>query len=303
LRDREDDAPGAVDIQEILRKVRLIELYTRKMVNEIFAGRYNSAFKGTGMEFSDVRLYQPGDDYRSIDWNVTSRTGEVHVKQFKEEREMTIVFAADVSPSMRFGTLGKLKSEVAAEVCALLAFSAIRNQDRVGLYLFSDGPELFIPPKKGKEHVLRIIRDILYFQPSGRGTDVQESLSALSGLLPRRATVFLCSDFLSLPGSGLGVFSRRHDLTALWVEDPAERRLPDTGWMELQDPETRSTIWANLSARATRRRFAAARDGQRSKVLKTLRTSGADLIRVSSAEDIIMPLVRYFRERAARKAS
>jgi len=292
-----------IDIQEILKKVRYIEIRTRKMVNEVFAGRYQSAFKGTGMEFSDVRLYQPGDDFRSIDWNVTSRTGEVHVKQFQEEREMTILFAVDVSPSMRFGTHERMKSEVVAEVCALLAFSAVRNQDRVGLLLFSGEIELYIPPRKGREHVLRIIREVLYFEPKGRGTDFPQAFSTLSSLLPRRGTLFLCSDFLSPLSTGFPVLCRRHDVTSIWVEDPAERELPPSGWVEVVDPESGTTTWADLGSGSLRNRYRETRGRQRTSIRESILRSGSDLIHLSTGEDFTVPLIRFFQERARRMAS
>lgn len=292
-----------LDIQEILKKVRAIEIHTRKAVDELLAGRYHSAFKGTGMEFSDVRPYQPGDDFRTIDWNVTSRTGQLFVKQFHEEREQTLLFAVDASASMRFGTTGRLKSEVVAEVCALLAFSAIRNQDRVGLYLFTEGRELYLPPRKGSEHVLRLVRELLYFEPSGRGTDFPEAFSTLSRLLHRKATVFLCSDFLSPLGPGLPAMARRHDLTAVWVEDPSERRLPATGWVEMVDPETLESGWVDTSAGILQERFARARERQAAETHAALARSGADLVRLSTGEEILMPLLAYLQTRTRRRAA
>lgn len=292
-----------LDIQEILKKVRAIELHTRKAVNELLAGRYHSAFKGSGMEFSDVRPYQPGDDYRAIDWNVTSRTGQIFVKQFHEERQQTIVFAVDASASMRFGTALRLKSEVVAEVCALLAFSATRNQDRVGLYLFTGARELYIPPTKGREHVLRLVRELLYFEPTGRGTDFPAAFSTLSKLLHRKATVFLCSDFLSPMGPGLAAMARRHDLTAVWVEDAAECRMPRTGWMELFDPETGRKGWVDTSSKSLSTRFAGARERQRTEVAQALARAGADVIRLGTDGDILKPLLGYFQNRARRRVA
>ncbi len=292
-----------LDIQEILKKVRLIEIRTRKAVNEVLAGEYHSLFKGQGVEFRDVRLYQPGDDFRTIDWNVTSRTGELHVKEFHEERQRTLVFAVDVSPSLRFGTAGRLKSEVLAEVCALLAFSAIRSQDRVGLLLFSDRAELFLPPRKGVEHVLRIVREIMYFDPVGRGTDFGEALSALNRLLPRRATVFLCSDFLGPLGRGLSVMARRHDLIALCVEDPAEIRLPATGWLEWADPESGRHGWVRTDSPSLRKRFHAARLRQRHQLAEAFFRAGVDAVTFSTASDVVPPLVALLRQRARRRAA
>jgi len=292
-----------LDIQEILKKVSLIEIRTRKVVNELLAGEYQSTFKGQGVEFMDVRPYQPGDDFRTIDWNVTSRTGELFVKQYHEEREQTLLFAVDVSGSLRFGTTGRLKSEVLAEVVALLAFSAVRNQDRVGLLLFSDRVELFIPPRKGREHVLRLIREIIYFQPAGRGTDFDGALAALSRLFPRRATVFLCSDFLSLPGRALSVMARRHDVTAICVEDPAETELPATGWIEWSDPETGRHGWADTSSPRLREKFKNLRTRQRQMTVAHLRRHGVDLVSLSTAADVVRPLVAFFRRRERRRAA
>jgi uncharacterized protein (DUF58 family) len=286
-----------LDIQEILKKVRLIEIRTRKAVNEVLAGQYHSAFKGQGMEFADVRLYQPGDDYRTIDWRVSSRTGQLHVKQFHEERQRTLVFAVDVSGSLRFGTVGRLKSDVLAEVCALLAFAAIRSQDRVGLLLFSDRVELYIPPRRGAEHVLRLVREILYFEPAGRGTDFGAAFSAITRLLPRRATIFLCSDFQASLGRGLAVLAKRHDLTAVCVEDPAELSLPAAGWVEWSDPETGRHGWTRTSSRSLRRRFHEARLRQKQLLLQALHRSGVHMVNLSTDQDVVAPLAAYFRSR------
>jgi uncharacterized protein (DUF58 family) len=286
-----------LDIQEILKKVRLIEIRTRKAVNEVLAGQYHSAFKGQGMEFADVRLYQPGDDYRTIDWRVSSRTGQLHVKQFHEERQRTLVFAVDVSGSLRFGTVGRLKSDVLAEVCALLAFAAIRSQDRVGLLLFSDRVELYIPPRRGAEHVLRLVREILYFEPAGRGTDFGVAFSAITRLLPRRATIFLCSDFQASLGRGLAVLAKRHDLTAVCVEDPAELSLPAAGWVEWSDPETGRHGWTRASSRSLRRRFHEARLRQKQLLLQALHRSGVHMVNLSTDQDVVAPLAAYFRSR------
>ncbi len=292
-----------LDIPEILKKVRLIEIRTKKAVNEVLAGEYHSLFKGQGVEFRDVRLYQPGDDFRTIDWNVTSRTGELHVKQFHEERQRTLLFAVDVSPSLRFGTAGRLKSEVLAEVAALLAFSAIRSQDRVGLLLFSDRVELFLPPKKGAEHVLRLVREILYFEPQGRSTSFEEAFAALNRLLPRRATVFLCSDFQGTLGAGLKVLARRHDLIAVCVEDPAELSLPPSGWVEWVDPETGRHGWADTSSRTLRKRFHAARLRQRHLLAQTFYRAGVDALTLGTGADVVPPLVSFLRQRARRRSA
>ena len=291
-----------LDIQEVLKKVRLIEIKTRKAVRDVLAGQYHSTFKGHGMEFADVRLYQPGDDYRTIDWNVTARTGQLHVKQHHEERQQTLLLAIDVSGSLRFGTTGRLKSDVLAEVCALLAFSAIRSQDRVGLLLFSDRVELYLPPRKGSEHVLRIIREILYFRPKGRATDFSGAFSAINRLLPRKATVFLCSDFQAPLGRGLPVMARRHDVTAVLVEDPAELALPSSGWIEWTDPETGRHGWVDTRSAALRDRFRDARLRQKEQVLQALSRSEVFAVPLATSADVVGPLVAYFRSRSARGA-
>lgn len=292
-----------LDIQEILKKVRLIEIRTRKAVNDVLAGQYHSAFKGHGMEFNDVRLYQPGDEYRSIDWRVTSRTGELHVKQFDEERQQTLLFAVDVSASLRFGTAGRLKSEVLAEAVALLAFSAVRSQDRVGMVLFTDRVELFIPPRKGREHVLRLIREVMFFEPKGRGTDFPNAFAAISRLMPRKATVFLCSDFQAPLGKGLPVMARRHDVTALLVEDRAEIDLPPSGWVEWVDPETGRHGWADTSHGKLRKRFHETRLRQKQLLLQSLLRAGVPAVSLETDRDVLGPLVNYFRSRGGRRVA
>src|SRR6188474_3275625 len=243
--------------REILKKIRQIELRTNRLVNETLGGQYHSVFKGQGMNFEDVRQYQPGDEVRSIDWNVTARLGEIHgaayVKKFTEERELTVMLVVDVSASGEFGSVHLSKRELAAEVACLFAFSAIRNNDKVGLILFSDHVELFIPPKKGRVHTLRLIREILYFEPKGRGTQPAEALDYLNQVLHRRSVVFLISDFLTPDFSRqLAVTSRRHDLIAIPIVDPREEELPDVGRLTLEDAETGEQIEINTSDRATR---------------------------------------------------
>jgi len=292
-----------LDIQEILKKVRLIEIKTRKAVNEILAGEYHSTFKGQGVEFRDVRQYLPGDDYRSIDWRVTSRTGQLHVKEFHEERERTLLLAVDVSGSLRFGTTTSLKSEILAETCAMLAFSAVKSQDRVGLLLFTDRVELYIPPRKGWEHVLRIVREILYFEPKGTGTDFGVAFSAINSLLPRKAIVFLCSDFQAPVRKGLGVLARHHEVTAIYVEDPAELDLPKTGWVEWVDPESGRHGWTHTGSSVLRERFGEARRRQKQLVFQTLNRVGLDVLDLTTAGDVVGPLVAYFRARARRRTA
>src|SRR5678815_1855820 len=246
--------------RSILKKIRRLELKTRGMVEAAFAGQYRSVFKGRGMNFEEVREYQPGDEVRTIDWNVTARFGEVrgdaYVKKFTEERELTVMLVVDVSASGNFGSVHLSKRELAAEVASLLAFSAIRNNDKVGLILFSDHVELFIAPKKGRAHTLRVIRDILFFEPKGRGTDPADALNFLNQVVHRRSVVFLISDFQTRDFSKeLSVTSRRHDLIAVPIVDPREEELPNVGRLTLEDAETGEQIEVNTSDPSARRAY------------------------------------------------
>ena len=225
--------------REILKKVRRVEIRTRGLVNEVFSGEYHSVFKGQGMNFAEVREYQYGDDIRSIDWNVTARTGDPFVKVFEEERELTVMLVVDVSASGDFGTRERMKGEVAVEICALLAFSAIKNNDKVGLIIFSDRIEKFVPPRKGRPHVLRVLRELFYHKPEGRGTDIRGALEYLTHVIKRRAVVFLVSDFKAPRfEKPLSVAGRRHDLIAVRLGDDRETSLPPLGYMEFEDAET-----------------------------------------------------------------
>ena len=225
--------------KEILKRVRRIEITTRGMVNDVFSGEYHSVFKGRGVEFSEVRQYQIGDDIRTIDWNVTARYGEPFVKVFEEERELTVILMVDASSSGEFGTVELMKGEIAVEICALLAFSAIKNNDNVGLLIFTDKVEKFVPPRKGKSHVLRVLRELLYFRPEDRRTDIRTALDYLNRVVRRRSVVFLVSDFLS-PNyeKALRIANRKHDVVAIQVVDPRETELPEVGYIELEDAET-----------------------------------------------------------------
>ena len=243
--------------KELVKKIRYIQIYTSKAVNDVLAGEYHSVFKGQGMEFDEVRAYQPGDDIRTIDWNVTARTGHPYVKRYVEEREITVFFLVDLSASGSFGSREKLKNEIAAEFCALLAFSAIKNNDKVGLIVFTDVIELFIPPAKGTSHVLRLIRELLYFDPGKKreraGTDIALALDYLGRVLHKRGVVFLVSDFLDQDfEKPLGVLARRHDLIGVTVSDPRESALPDVGLLEIQDAETGATVLVDTGSREVR---------------------------------------------------
>ena len=291
--------------REILKKIRRLELKTRGAVQEAFAGQYRSVFKGRGMNFEEVREYQPGDEVRSIDWNVTARFGEVHgdayVKKFTEERELTVMLVVDVSASGEFGSVNLSKRELAAEVACLLAFSAIRNNDKVGLVLFSDHVEHFITPKKGRAHTLRLIRDILFFAPSGRGTKPGEALAYMNRVLHRRAVVFLISDFQAPDFSKeLSVTARRHDLIAVPIIDPREEELPDVGWLTLEDAETGEQLEINTSDRKTRLRFLQNADAEREARLREFRRKRVDVIALRTDEDYVPALRTFFRTRERR---
>ena len=291
--------------REILKKIRRLELKTRGAVQEAFAGQYRSVFKGRGMNFEEVREYQPGDEVRSIDWNVTARFGEVHgdayVKKFTEERELTVMLVVDVSASGEFGSVNLSKRELAAEVACLLAFSAIRNNDKVGLVLFSDHVEHFITPKKGRAHTLRLIRDILFFAPSGRGTKPGEALAYMNRVLHRRAVVFLISDFQAPDFSKeLSVTARRHDLIAVPIIDPREEELPDVGWLTLEDAETGEQLEINTADRKTRLRFLENADAARETRLREFRRKRVDVIALHTDEDYVPALRTFFRTRERR---
>ena len=292
------------DTREILRKIRRLELRTRRLVESSFAGQYQSVFKGRGMNFEEVRPYSPGDEIRAIDWNVTARTGEPYIKKFTEEREMTVMIVLDVSASGNFGSVQESKRELAAEVAAILAFSAIHNNDKVGLLLFSDKVELFIPPKKGRHHILRLIREMLYFEPKGRGTDLAGALEYMNKLIARRAVVFLISDFFTGDFTRpLTVSARRHDMVALPIVDPAEEELPDVGVILLEDPETGEQIEVDTSRRAITRNYAEL-SALRSKELTSMFGSrGIDMVSLRTDKDYLPVLRNFFDRRGRRMAA
>jgi uncharacterized protein (DUF58 family) len=281
---------GAESVRELLKKVRRIEITTRRVVNEVMAGQYHSVFKGRGMEFSEVREYTPGDDVRIIDWNVTARAGHPYVKVFHEERELTVILMVDASSSLYFGTRDKQKAELAAELCALLAFSAVRNNDRVGLIIFTDKVERSIPPKKGRTHVLRIIREVLFFKPQGKHTDIAAALEYLSRVHKRKAVVFLLSDFMAAGyDKALSIAGKRHDLIAVPLSDPREKQLEPVGLIvvDTQDPRTRE-LFAALAGQA---------DQKRDHVFVSM---DLDNIPVSAGEPYERSLMKFFRARARR---
>jgi uncharacterized protein (DUF58 family) len=290
--------------KEILQAVKAIEIRTRLLVTNVFAGEFGSVFKGRGMEFAEVREYLPGDDVRTIDWNVTARTGVPHVKKFVEERDQTVMFVVDASHSLDFGTVRRMKGEIAAEIAAVLAFSAIRNNDKVGAIMFTDRIELFIPPKKGKKHVLRVIREMLYFEPQRRGTDVGAALEYLSRVIRRKAVVFLISDFLSADYSRpLRVANRRHDLVAITFTDPREEELPPVGLVHFVDAETGEERLVDTSNRAARDAFRERRRRVREERRRLFRKHRVDSIDVRTDRSYIEPLIAFFRRRERELAS
>ncbi len=288
---------------EILKKIRALEIKTKGLVETAFAGDYHSVFKGRGMNFEDVREYQPGDEIRAIDWNVTARLGTAYVKKFTEERELTVVLVVDVSASGSFGSVSQSKRELAAEVACLLAFSAIRNNDKVGLLLFTDRVELFIPPKKGRSHTLRIIREILFFQPEGKGTEPALALDYLNKVVTRRAVVFFISDFQTGDFSrSLAVSGRRHDFIAIHVEDERERVLPNIGIITLEDAETGEQIEINTRDASTRARFSHIAEAQQEELARTLRRNNIDSISLRTGDDYLPALRSFFKQRERRLA-
>ncbi len=291
------------DPKEILQKIRHLELKTKGLVQTAFAGQYRSVFKGRGMNFEEVRQYAPGDEVRTIDWNVTARLGDPYVKKFTEERELTVMLVVDVSASGQFGSVDLSKRELSAEIACVLAFSAIRNNDKVGLILFSDHVELYIPPKKGRSHTLRLIREILYFSPTGRGTDPGQALDYLSKLVPRRAVVFLISDFQAPDFSkSLSATSQRHDLIAIDIIDPGEEELPEVGYLTLEDAETGEQIEINTSDRSVRAAFRHLVDRRHAELQQLLRRQRIDSITLRTDEDYLLPLRAFFRKRERRLA-
>ncbi len=287
--------------REILKKVRRIEIATRGLVNELFSGEYHSVFKGRGMNFAEVREYQYGDDIRAIDWNVTARTGSPFVKVFEEERELTVMLVVDVSASGEFGTIERMKGEIAVELCAVLAFSAIKNNDKVGLIIFSDRIEKFVPPRKGRQHVLRVLRELLYFEPEGRGTNIAAALEYLTHVVRRRAVVFLVSDFLSEGfAKGLSVAGRRHDVIAIRMSDRREWQLPPVGYVEFEDAESGEHVLVNTSDRRFRTAYQANAERTRRSLEETFRKTKVDVIEVRTGEPYVEPLMQFFRERARR---
>ncbi len=288
--------------KELLKKVRQIQIRTSRTVNDVLAGRYHSAFRGRGMEFEEVCPYQIGDDVRLIDWNVSARYGEPYIKKFREERELTVMLVVDASPSGLFGSARQFKLDLATELCAVLAFSAIRSNDKVGLILFSDDVEQYVPAKKGTRHVLRIIRELLYHEPRGRGTDIAQALNFLNRVTVRKSVCFLVSDFLAADYEpALRIARRRHDLIPIVVTDPRELELPKVGLIELEDPETGERMVVDTASRSVRRRYAAnarQRSAERETMFRRMDTATID---IQTDQPYVDQLVRFFRQRERRR--
>jgi uncharacterized protein (DUF58 family) len=292
---------------ELIQKIRKIELFTRRLVNDTFAGEYNAVFKGRGMAFDEVRQYAAGDEVRTIDWNVTARMGEPYVKRFVEERELTVMLVVDASASGSFGSVGRFKRELAAELTAVLAFAATSNNDKVGLLIFTDRVELFVPPRKGRRHVLRLVRELLAFEPTGRSTDIKMALDTLNRMLKRRAILFLVSDFwVKMDGSQLALQStltitnKRHDVVAIDLQDPLETNLPDVGLLAVQDAETGALAWVDTSNQQWRKDFTERVTTHEMAKQKAFRRAQVDHVRLNTAEDYVLPLVGFFQRRLRR---
>ncbi len=287
-----------METSELLKKVRKIEIKTRGLSNQIFSGEYHSAFKGRGMTFSEVREYQPGDDIRSIDWNVTARFNTPFVKVFEEEREMTVMLLVDVSASGEFGTQKQLKQDLITELCAVLAFSSIQNNDKIGIIFFTDKIEKFIPPKKGKSHVLRIIRDLIEFKPEHKKTDVQLALKYLTSVIKKRSIAFIISDFMSDNFSdALKIANKKHDLVALKIIDKREKELPNIGLVKLMDAETGMLKWVDTSDKNVRNHFLVSAKKREAYLKDTFNKSGVDTANIDTAESYIQPLISLFKRR------
>jgi len=291
-----------MDTKELLKKVRKIEIKTRGLSNQIFSGEYHSAFKGRGMAFNEVREYQAGDEIRTIDWNVTARFNHPYVKVFEEEREMTVMLLVDVSGSKNFGTQIQLKQELATELCAVLAFSAIQNNDKVGVLFFSDQVEKFIPPKKGRSHILMIIRELIDFKPQHKGTNVAEALRYFTSAIKKRCTAFLISDFISEPFlNELKIANRKHDLVALRLYDIHEEEFPDLGLIPVKDEESGTIEWVNTGDPKVRNAYRAAAIERNGRLQDQFRKSGVDFTGIGTHQSYVKPLMALFKQRGHKR--
>ena len=288
---------------ELMKKIRRIEIRTRRLVNDSYAGEYHSVFKGRGMEFDEVRPYQYGDEIRTIDWNVTARMGDPYVKRYVEERELAVLLLVDASASENFGSVNRFKRELAAELTAVLSFAATTNNDKVGLLIFTDQIELYIPPRKGRRHVLRLIRELLAFEPKGRRTDIEMALETANQILKRSSIIFLVSDFLAEPDDyqkALAITNRRHDVIAVDLHDPLETKIADVGLIALEDPETGEIAWVDTSSRSWQEAFSQNALSLENDKSKVLRRANVDHIAIGTDEDYTAPLASFFHERARR---
>ena len=287
--------------RELIRQIRRIEIRTKRMVNDVLAGEYHSVFKGQGVEFEEVREYQHGDEIRTIDWNVTARMGKPFVKRYREERELTVMLLVDASSSSLFGTAEKMKGELAVELSAMLAFSAIKNNDRVGLILFTDKIEQFIPPKKGKKHVLRLIRELLLLKPQGGATDIKAALDFMGNILNRKSVVFLISDFMNSGyEDALRITNKKHDLITISITDPREIEMPPIGFLELQDAETGEIVVIDTYNAGIRRRFSETASSESSRLIQEFKRIQVDHIPIRTDQPYLDRLVRFFQQRARR---
>ncbi len=291
-----------METTELLKKVRKIEIKTRGLSNHIFSGEYHAVFKGRGMSFSEVREYQYGDDIRAIDWNVTARFNHPYIKIFEEERELTVMILIDVSQSSFFGTQQQPKNEIITEICAVLSFSAIQNNDKVGVIFFSDKIEKFIPPKKGKSHILRIIRELLDFKPQDRKTDIRQSLEFLNNVLKKRSVVFVLSDFMDRDyHDALSIAKRRHDVVGVHLYDPRETEMPNVGLARVVDAETQQTIWVDTNQKSVRDAFKKWYREQFEHTRSSFVKSGADLVSIATSQSYSKELLKFFKGRERRR--
>jgi len=288
--------------KEILAQVKHIEIKATRLVNDLFGGQYESVFKGRGMEFAEVREYVPGDDIRTIDWNVTARSQNTYVKKFVEERELTVIFVVDGSRSLQFGSSDHFKATVAAELAGLLAFSAIKNKDKVGLLIYTDQIEKFVPPKKGKTHVLRVVREILYFKPAKKQTSLRIALEHLYRILSRSAVIFIISDFLDQGfEKALKILNQKHDIIAIRIADPREESLPACGWIELEDAETGESMLINTNNRKFREEYTQLAQRKNDELDLLFQLSGIDAIKITAGDSYVKPLIKFFRLREKRR--
>ena len=291
-----------METSDLLKKVRKIELKTRGLSNHIFAGEYHTAFKGRGMAFSEVREYQPGDDIRTIDWNVTARFNTPFIKVFEEERELTVMLIIDVSGSKNFGTQKQMKQELVTELSAVLAFSAIQNNDKIGVIFFSDKVEKFIPPKKGKSHILRIIRELIAFEPENKGTDIGEALRYFNNVIKKRAVCFVISDFMGDNFEApLKIANKKHDVVTISINDKREEELPNIGIIPMQDAETNEIIYVDTSSRKIRDNFYEKQKNITRYLHKLFPSLGVDIIDLYTGRDYVKPMINFFKNRIKRK--